>query len=769
MTGGSGTVTPLSGVLVRSHNRRMKPSGRLLSLVAVAAVLCAAAVAVWLQTTAGGPLPSGFLQFAAVALGATAFGAFVVWHRPGNRYGLVHLAVGVLFGGVVLAAAVLSRAAAHGGPPGLVQQLALAWSWLATAPLLPLWVMVIATFPDGRFHRGVVRVTTVALAVVMPFLAVTAYLLAPSGLPPPLVVVEVPAGLAGPLAPPRGIALAYQLVSAAAQLLGIAAPMGALVALLHRYRTSGLVVRQQIKWLLAGAATSVALQAIPVDALQPEALRTAAGVLVVLAVPLPLIAAAGAIVRHRLWDIDVVISKGLVYALVSGAVSALFLLSALVAGVTVGGRDMRVVAAVAFGLLVSFLAQPLRHRLEKAVARLLYGPEPRGLTALAGLDDAASVDAEVVASRVADVAQRALGASWAGVWLYLPHDGDGVGSFSPVAVAGLEPGVSAVVPKPVVTAIAHVGRATLSADLPSEVVQTLLPLFSATPAVVAPLTQRGAVIGLVACGGRERDRFTDEDLVVLNAIARQAALGLRNAGLERELRQRLAQIERQAVQLHESRQRLVTTQDDERRRIERDLHDGVQQQLVALAARLRREARGDRATAAQALEEIADQAEEAVFALQELARGIYPSLLADQGLQSALQVHAARLPADVRLEVEPRLRGRRLHPDVEAALYFVALEAMTNAVKHGPGACILVSLSSDAARHAVVLQVHDDGPGFNVSDRVGGTGLQNMADRVEAAGGVLAIDSVPGGGTWIRAEVADVAQVSDITARKATP
>ena len=747
----------------------MKASSRPLVVAAVAAVLFAAAVGVWLQTTAGGPLPSGFLQFTTVAVGASALGAFVIWHRPGNRYGAVHLAIGLLFGGVVLAAAVLSRAAVQGGPPGLLGQLALAWSWLAAAPLLPLWVMVIATFPDGRFHRRAVLLATVGLAVVMPFLAAARYLLAAAGQSPPLIGVAVPAGLAGPLAPAGGVHPAYEVASAVAQVLGMVAPLAAVVALLHRYRTSGPVVRQQIKWLLAGASVSVALQAIPVDTLEPEALRMAGRVLVVLAVPLPLVAAANAIVRHRLWDIDVAISKGLVYALVSGAMTALFIVAALVAGISVGGRDVRVVAALTLGLLVSYLAQPLRQRLEKAVAGLLYGPEPRGLMALVGLDDAAPLDASVVASRVADVAQSALGAAWAGVWLYLPNDGDGAGSLSPVAFAGADAGVSAVVPQPVATRIGQLAEAMLFADLPPEVVQALRPLFGAEPAVVAPLTARGTFIGVMAVGDRERDRFTDEDLILLNAVACQAALALRNTGLERELRQRLAQIEHQAVQLHESRQRLVTAQHRERRRIERDLHDGVQQQFVAVAARLRREARGDRANVTEVLEEIADQAEEAVFALQELARGIYPSLLADQGLHSALLAHAARLPADVRVEVEPRMRGRRPHPDVEAALYFVALEAMTNAVKHAPGARILVSLSSDDARRVVVLEVHDDGRGFDVSDRVTGTGLQNMADRVEAAGGVLAIDSVAGGGTWIRAEVADVAMVSDITARKATP
>lgn len=251
-------------------------------------------------------------------------------------------------------------------------------------------------------------------------------------------------------------------------------------------------------------------------------------------------------------------------------------------------------------------------------------------------------------------------------------------------------------------------------------------------------------------------------------MARESALALRNIRLEEELRQQLEQIEQQAAELHSSRQRLVTAQDQERRRIERDLHDGAQQQLVALAARLRRAARADGPSIDQALEELADEAEEAVFALQELARGIYPSLLADRGLHAALQAQAARLPANVRVEEGPLIHGRRLEPELEAAFYFVGLEAMTNAVKHAPGAHIIVSLRADRQKRTVTLEVHDDGPGFDAGALMAASGLQNMADRIDALGGVLSVESVPGGGTWVRAEVEEGAEIRDIRSREAT-
>lgn len=734
----------------------------------LATAVASTAAGLWLHAAGGRATPAGFLQYAAVAVGTGALGSFVLWHRPRNRYGMTHLAIGVLFGTVVLAAGVLSRAGTPAALLGWAEEAALAWSWIAAAALLPLWVIAIATFPDARFHRKVLKRATVALAIVMPLLAVVAYLLAPPGESPPLIRVELPPGLAGPLAPAGDLHLLFRLASVSAAVLGTLAPVAAVLALVDRFRQAGIVLRQQIKWLLVGAAISVALQAIPVGAIDSEALRTAAHVLVVLAVPLPMVAAAIAIFKHGLWEIDVVISKGLVYALASGVLTALFLGVALIAGVSVGGRDSPVVAALGLALLVSFLAQPLRQRLEKMVARALYGDEPRGLMALARLGDIGpSSDARHLGSRIADAARGALGASWAGVWLYIASDGPG--TLRPVAVSGTEPGPTAVLPRWVPTALTDLPGGVLFADLPVEVAQSLRPLFADEPAVVASLTSSGNLIGLIACGSRPRDSYGAEEVELLAVVARESALSLRNIRLEEELRQRLEQIERQATELHASRQRLVTAQDHERRRIERDLHDGAQQQLVALAARLRRAARADGPTLDRALEELADEAEEAVFTLQELARGIYPSLLADLGLQAALQAHAARLPTNVRVEVGPHIHGRRLEPQLEAAFYFVALEAMTNAVKHAPGAHIIVALRADRQKRTVTLEVHDDGPGFDVGATISGRGLQNMADRIDAVGGVLSTESVPGGGTWVRAEVEERAEIRDIRSREATP
>ena len=159
------------------------------------------------------------------------------------------------------------------------------------------------------------------------------------------------------------------------------------------------------------------------------------------------------------------------------------------------------------------------------------------------------------------------------------------------------------------------------------------------------------------------------------------------------------------------------------------------------------------------LERLAGEAEEAVFALQALARGIFPSVLVDQGLAAALRTQAARMPIVIHVEAEPNLAGRRFERELETALYFVALEALANIQKHAPGAAATVSLRNSPDARSVVLEVHDDGPGFERRAGSPGTGLQNMHDRVAAVGGELAIDSRPGAGTWLRAQTPITAPV----------
>jgi signal transduction histidine kinase len=223
-------------------------------------------------------------------------------------------------------------------------------------------------------------------------------------------------------------------------------------------------------------------------------------------------------------------------------------------------------------------------------------------------------------------------------------------------------------------------------------------------------------------------------------MASQAGLVLRNAQLTAELQGRIQQ-------LRESRQRIVTAQDAERRRLERNIHDGAQQHLVALSMKLRLAqdlAATDPAKAQELLKELQADTGEALQTLRDLARGIYPPVLADKGLVQALEAHARRCP------VEVTIRGGgvgRHGGDVEAAVYFCCLEAIQNAIKHSGIGPIDVAL--DRSGGNLEFRVRDPGPGFDPAVAADGAGLQNMHDRVAALGGTLEIATAPGSGTSV--------------------
>jgi signal transduction histidine kinase/transposase len=529
----------------------------------------------------------------------------------------------------------------------------------------------------------------------------------------------------------------------------------ALAGLVQRFRRSDAIVRQQIKWFVAGAVAAVIGSVVNAASQGSTGAAYAVGLVIgIVATPLPEVAATLAIFRYRLWQIDVVISRALVYAALWAVLSVVLLVPALATGLLVGGTSA--VAAVGLALLVTLAFQPARARLERVVERIVYTDRPRGYTVLTRFGETlrAAIGVGELAPHLAEVVRSGLGVSWAGVWVYVAANGGR--ALRSVAVAGIEPGPSVLIAPATSMRLRSSPAGALTADVPSE----LAPLWPGkTVAAVVPLVAGDELVGLLACGQRPGDPIGARDLELLALIARESALALRNLRLEAQLRERLAQIEEQAEELRRSRQRLVGVQDEQRRRIERDLHDGVQQQLVALAARLRRASIATPADTHRLLDRLAGEAEEAVFALQELGRGIFPSVLADQGLAAALRTQAARMPITIHVEAEPNLAGRRFEQELEAALYYVALEALANVQKHAPGATATVSLRSAQTARGVVLEVHDDGPGFERRARSPGTGLQNMHDRVAAVGGELEIDSRPGAGTWLRAKAPITATV----------
>ena len=229
------------------------------------------------------------------------------------------------------------------------------------------------------------------------------------------------------------------------------------------------------------------------------------------------------------------------------------------------------------------------------------------------------------------------------------------------------------------------------------------------------------------------DQIDEPRTELVSGLAAQAGLVLRNVGLVEDLR--------------ESRRRLVAAQDVERRKLERNIHDGAQQQLVALTVKLRL-ARSvldkDPARVDGMLEQLAGETQRALEDLRDLARGIYPPLLADKGLGAALDAQARRSPVPVTVEADG---VGRYAPEVEAAVYFSCLEAMQNVAKYAAASGATVSLREALGR--LEFRVHDDGVGFDAGATSYGTGLQGIADRLAALGGTLAVSSAPGSGTAI--------------------
>jgi len=272
----------------------------------------------------------------------------------------------------------------------------------------------------------------------------------------------------------------------------------------------------------------------------------------------------------------------------------------------------------------------------------------------------------------------------------------------------------------------------------------------------ASVTHGGELLGLIVVERpADADRFGEADENVLAELARQVGLALHNLQLDSALQASLRELELRAEELRASRARVVAAADAERRKIERNLHDGAQQHLVALAvtARLARQAAAtDPAQVVELLEQLGHDLQDAVQELRDLAHGIYPPVLMDRGLCAALESAAGRAALPVAVITDGHVG--RFPQEVEAAVYFCCLEALQNAGKHaGDGASATVTIerrSDGAAARCLAFTVADDGRGFDTGAfDPRGHGFVNMRDRIGAIGGTVTVDSAPGSGTRV--------------------
>jgi signal transduction histidine kinase len=252
-----------------------------------------------------------------------------------------------------------------------------------------------------------------------------------------------------------------------------------------------------------------------------------------------------------------------------------------------------------------------------------------------------------------------------------------------------------------------------------------------------PVKHRGEQLGMLTVVKPPNEPLTPVERTLVTDLAGQAALLLYNSRLFEDLRA--------------SRQRLVVAQDEERRRLERNLHDGAQQQLVALAvqARMAESLAGtDPNRQRELLRQVQQGIQDTLEDLRDLARGIYPPLLADKGLASAIEAQSRKVPMHVSVETD----GIGRYPqEVEATVYFCVLEALQNASKYAKAAEVSVRLWRDD--EDLLFAVTDDGRGFDPRTTPLGTGMRNMSDRLAAVGGSLEVQSQAEGGTIVSGRI----------------
>jgi signal transduction histidine kinase len=475
-----------------------------------------------------------------------------------------------------------------------------------------------------------------------------------------------------------------------------------IVLLVLRFRRFGARERGQIMWPLMGVVVTVAT-IVGLAALGPVVRSWPDGVVYLLYAPsamaVPLAIGVG-MLRHELLGVDVLVRRSVAYGVLWLLVTGTCVAVALVLGVA-AGRRLPLALAIGLAVAATLLAEPVRRRLERLSERIVFGHQASPSELIAGLGarlETATDPADIPDTVAWDVL-GGLGARWVRVDLG-----------GPVGTAG---------------------------EVPDE----------ADPALTVALVRGGERVGEIACGPRWDAPYTRADEQLLESLGRLAVLAVHNAHLADQLSGRLDE-------LAASRARIVAAQDEARRRLEQDLHDGVQQELVALLARLglaRNQLRRDPALAERTLEVALDDGRRTLVSLQETARGIHPPVLSDHGLAAAVAERTSRLPIPV--DVETALDGSgRFAPEVEGAAYFVVAEALGNVLKHSGASRAWVTLETTPSR-ALRVVVRDDGQGFD-ADAVRHRGLVGLRDRIEAQGGTLAVVSRPGQGTCLTATVA---------------
>jgi signal transduction histidine kinase len=253
------------------------------------------------------------------------------------------------------------------------------------------------------------------------------------------------------------------------------------------------------------------------------------------------------------------------------------------------------------------------------------------------------------------------------------------------------------------------------------------------------ISHQGDPVATLTVTKPANDPLTPAERALLEDLGAQAGLAVHNVRLSEELAVRLRELDEQAAALRVSRERLVTARDAQRRGLQRDIEEGPERQLLDIGRAVRA------ATEPEQLDPLIDRANDTLDGLRDLARGVFPPLLADQGVVPALEAHIRKVGAHATVEVDPSVAGRRFDADVEACAYFCCLQAIQNVLRHAGNATARVRFATDG--DALSFEIADDGPGFDVAATPRGMGLQIIQDRVDALEGTMSVASGPSGTT----------------------
>jgi signal transduction histidine kinase len=632
-------------------------------------------------------------------------GILVASRRPNNSIGWLMCATAVMGAVVELGPfyAYYSLAGGRPDPPLAAEWIAWLSRWLWLPGLMLQLVYLPVVFPDGRLpsRRWAWLLWAAGFTALVGIVAraLSPGLLADLRLSNPAAVTD-----------PYG---ALSRLAGIASLTLMAMAIASLASVFFRLRTATGDRRQQLKWF--GAAIAVVVTVVSAGRIADDVLELNSPLLEVVVpfayVTIP-IAIGLAVLRHRLYDIDLVISRTLVYGALAVFISAVYLIVVIGVGALVGMRDHVSLLPLLAAGLVALAFQPLRARLQRLADRVVYGRRATPYEALAALSRRVTETApsEQVLTDTMRALCDALGVRSASIWLQ----------------GGREWRLMARWPADATPASSSAG------SLRQGGVRAV------------PVHNQGAILGTIELALPPGRALSQDDQRLLADVASQAGLLFRNLGLTADLVSRVGE-------LRESRRRLVSAQEEERRRIERNLHDGAQQDIFGLRVNIRqlRTLWQRNPSALEAgLERLEEDAEKALLTVKELARGVYPPLLTAQGLAGALRARARAAP--VRVRISDGGLGR--YPaEVEEAVYFACAEALQNAAKYARAATVWISLAERDGE--LNFEVKDDGLGFEVAAVAEGAGLQSMRDRVDVVGGTLEIESRPGQGTTVKGRV----------------